>query len=299
MAYSIGIPFYVLNMEEVFKKEVVDYFRRSYLAGQTPNPCVKCNSEIKFKFLLRRAFELGATKVATGHYARIVKDRKGIYHLLRGIDRDKDQSYFLFNLTQQTMAHILFPLGGLTKPQVRAIAQQAGLKVSQKEDSQEICFVEEGDYRRLFAPAGTDHAGRIVDTKGRTLGHHRGLFGYTIGQRKGLGIKDGRGPYYVVALDTERNELVVGTKDELMSEGLEAEYVSWTVTAPSGAITAEVRIRYRHSPVAATIEPKGADRLLVRFSSPQRAVTPGQAVVFYKADEVLGGGWIKRAIKEI
>ncbi len=297
VAETIGIPHYVLNMEKVFSKEVVEYFVKSYLTGETPNPCVKCNSEIKFNVLIKRALELDATYVATGHYARIIKDAQGRYRLLKGVDSTKDQSYFLFSLTQKTMAHILFPLGELTKREVRSIAKEAGLRVSEKEESQEICFIEDGNYRNLLKERTALKEGPIVDTKGNLLGSHTGLFGYTIGQRRGLNIKNGMGPYYVVALDTEKNELVVGTKEELFSEGLLAREVNWITAPPEAPIEAKVRIRYRHNPVDATVIPQG-EQAVVRFSIPQRAVTPGQAVVFYKDDEVLGGGWIERAIKE-
>ncbi len=298
VAETIGIPFYVLNMEKVFSKEVVDYCVKSYLTGETPNPCVKCNSEIKFNILLRKAFELGAEYVATGHYARIVKDASGRYHLLSGVDRTKDQSYFLFSLTQNTMAHVLFPLGELTKTEVRKIAKEAGLKVSEKGESQEICFVEDGNYRNLLAERAGTREGRIVDTSGTLLGHHTGLFGYTIGQRRGLNIKDGKGPYYVVSMDTERNELIVGRKEELLSCGLYARELNWIKEPPAAPLTVEARIRYRHSPVDAIVTPRTDGGAVVRFLSPQGAVTPGQAVVFYRDEEVLGGGWIERAIRE-
>ncbi len=298
VAQTIGIPFYVLNMEKVFSKEVVDYFVKSYLAGETPNPCVKCNSEIKFNILLRKAFEIDAEYVATGHYARIVKDASGRYHLLKGVDSTKDQSYFLFSLTQKTMAHVLFPLGELTKTEVRRIAKEAGLRVSEKGESQEICFIEDGNYRNLLTERTGTKEGRIVDTSGNVLGHHTGIFGYTIGQRRGLNIKDGRGPYYVVSMDTERNELIVGRKEELLSRGLCARELNWMIEPPQTALTVKARIRYRHSPVDAIVTPRTDGGALVRFLNPQRAVTPGQVVVFYGDKEVLGGGWIERAIKE-
>ncbi len=298
VAHTIGIPFYVLNMEEVFSKEVVDYFVKSYLRGETPNPCVKCNSEIKFNVLIKRAFELGAQYIATGHYARIRRDAQGRYHLLKGVDRGKDQSYFLFSLTQKTMAHVLFPVGELTKAEVRSMARQAGLKVSEKAESQEICFVEDRNYRNLLAEYAPQERGRIVDTEGNLLGYHTGLFRYTIGQRRGLNIRNGMGPYYVVSMDREKNELIVGKEDELLSEGLYAREINWIMEPPHTPIRVEARIRYRHSPVSAIVTPHARDSALVRFSTPQRAVTPGQAVVFYRGDEVIGGGWIERAVKE-
>jgi len=305
---KLGIPFYVANLEEVFAREVIDYFIDSYHGGETPNPCVKCNEVMKFRVLMQRAMELEADYLATGHYARIVRpSRNGdTYRLLKGTDPNKDQSYFLFTMTQGQLAKTLFPVGDITKEEVRRLAAKVGLKVADKKESQEICFIE-GDYgefigERQGRKAREENAGDIVDAAGKVVGRHQGLFRYTIGQRRGLDIKDGHGPYYVLGTDIEANRLIVGKDEELFSKGLIARELNWVGGVAPETSEVTVKIRYRHGGVLATIEnvevdgqPEADRRLRVIFKEPQRSVTPGQAVVFYDGDLVLGGGWIERA----
>lgn len=300
VADRLGVPFYVVNVEEIFSKEVVDYFINSYVAGQTPNPCIKCNQILKFEALLKKAIGLDADFLATGHYARIIPDLTNGFKLLKGVDETKDQSYFLFTMTKAQLGRVLFPVGGLTKKEVRAYARKLGLKTSDKEESQEICFVQEPNYAQFLAAHVIAQPGEIVDSGGRALGSHRGLFHYTIGQRKGLGLSGG--PYYVIGLDTKANRLTVGREEDLFSNGLAAYDVNW-INSFAGArveggeaIDAVVKIRYRHDGAEAIIKKTGL-ALEVSFKTPQKAVTPGQAVVFYSGDEVLGGGWIERAIR--
>ncbi|MBI5598477.1 MAG: tRNA 2-thiouridine(34) synthase MnmA [Deltaproteobacteria bacterium] len=298
VADTLDIPFYVVNMEEVFSREVVDYFVGSYLKGFTPNPCIKCNDVMKFDVLLRKSMEIGAGYLATGHYARIRREA-GACRLLKADDAAKDQSYFLFTMTQDRLKRVLFPLGSLTKDEVRGCAKKFGLGVAEKRESQEICFVEDGHYSDLISTrAGARHASRpgdIVDRLGAPLGSHNGLFRYTIGQRRGLDIKDGQGPYYVVGMDLPANRLIVGKEDELLSRGLLANGVTWITDGPEDGEGVDVKIRYRHEPARAVISRRGND-VRVMFSTPQKSVTPGQAAVFYRGEEVLGGGWIERAI---
>ncbi len=304
---KLGIPFYVANLEEVFEREVVDYFIASYHGGETPNPCVKCNEVMKFRVLMQRAMESGADYLATGHYARIEppSDDGGTYRLLKGRDPNKDQSYFLFTMTQGQLAKTLFPVGDITKEEVRRLAAKVGLKVAGKKESQEICFIE-GDYgefigERQEGKARKENAGDIVDSTGRVVGRHDGLFRYTIGQRRGLDIKDGHGPYYVLGTEAGANRLIVGKDEELFSKGLIARELNWISGKMPETSEVTVKIRYRHGGVPATIEDVEVDgqpeavRLRVVFKESQRSVTPGQAVVFYDGDLVLGGGWIERA----
>jgi len=303
---TLGIPFYVANLEEVFEREVVDYFIDSYLSGETPNPCVKCNDVMKFQLLLKRARELDADYLATGHYARIEMPAGtgDGYRLLKGVDSNKDQSYFLFTMTQGQLARTLFPVGDITKDEVRRLAAKVGLKVADKKESQEICFID-GDYGEFLAErleqkageASDEKAGDIVDRTGRVVGRHKGLFRYTIGQRRGLDIKDGAGPYYVLGTDQKSNRLIVGKDEELFAGGLICRELNWISGAAPELSEVLVKIRYRHAGVMAMIELADKGRLRVEFKKPQRSVTPGQAVVFYDGDQVLGGGWIERAIK--
>ncbi len=291
VAEALDIPFYVMNMEEIFSKEVVDYFVETYMDGKTPNPCIKCNQVLKFEVLMKKALLLGADLIATGHYARIVKDGE-LYRLLKGVDGRKDQSYFLFTMTQSQLSRTLFPLGDLTKEDVREYARRLRLRTSDKKESQEICFVQDDSYHEFITTRTGDRPGEIVDTSGRVVGTHQGLFRYTVGQRRGLGLAGG--PFYVVEIDTKGNRLVVGREGDLYSHGLTAVDVNW-ITPPRGQVVEDVtvKIRYRHPGVSSTIYIK-ENGVYVEFSTPQKAVTPGQAVVFYRGEEVLGGGWIER-----
>jgi len=299
VAYSLDVPFYVLNMQDIFEKEVVDYFTEAYLKGKTPNPCIKCNDILKFSALMKKARALGADKLATGHYARI-KYINGRPRLFKGADKTKDQSYFLFTMTEAQLERTLFPLGGLTKSEVREKARALGLRVSEKKESQEICFVEGGTYRefmtaRAGGPALTSF-GEIWDGGGNIIGRHKGLFNYTIGQRKGLGLQGG--PFYVTKIDVANNRLVVGPVDELYSAGLRARGLTWIGGGEEavGAKGLTARIRYSPDEVPCRITSNSGGDITVEFSAPQKAVTPGQAVVFYRAEEVLGGAWIEEAI---
>ncbi len=298
VADALEIPFYVVNMERPFLSEVVDYFVKGYMDGETPNPCIKCNEVMKFRLLMRKALELDAGFLATGHYARITVDDGGTYHLLKGLDEGKDQSYFLFTMTQDQMKRVLFPVGGLRKDEVRGYAARLGLRVAEKKDSQEICFIEGSSYTDFVVTrGGGGPGGPITDTSGNVLGTHAGLFRYTIGQRRGLDIRDGRGPYYVVDMDMERNRLVVGPRDELYAGGLVARDVNWTGRPMTDGQPLTVKIRYRHPGAGAVLTHLNGGRVKIVFSEPQKAVTPGQAAVFYSGEEVVGGGWIERALR--
>jgi tRNA-specific 2-thiouridylase len=301
VAEELGFPFYVLNLERDFERAVVQPFVNSYLSGETPIPCVSCNSRLKFASLDRLAVSLGCEKVATGHYARVEFDsRTNRYKLLRGRNHQKDQSYFLWELTQDQLSRAMFPLGEMSKPEARDAARNHGLAVAEKKESQEICFVPDGDYagfidRYLEAEDATDRlpgSGEIVDTAGRVIGQHGGIQRYTIGQRRGIGIADAR-PLYVISLDASQNRVVVGQEEELLSSEFTAASVNWIAfDNPLDSVCADVRVRYRHTAAPATLTPIGNGRVRVVFDEPQRAITPGQATVFYRDDEVVGGGWI-------
>ncbi|HVT46392.1 MAG TPA: tRNA 2-thiouridine(34) synthase MnmA [Vicinamibacterales bacterium] len=295
VAARIGIPHYIVNFEREFDALVVRNFVDEYAAGRTPIPCVHCNADLKFATLAERAAGFGAAAVATGHYARVDFDEETRrFRLLRSADRDKDQTYFLFSLTQDQLAHALFPVGALTKTDVRAEARRLGLAVADKPDSHEICFVPNGDAggfveRHLPAPV-TD--GEIVDSGGRVLGRHRGLHRYTVGQRRGLGLSTGA-PLYVLRLDPAETRVVVGPREELGRRDLTASGVNWIAGAPpDGPRRVTARIRHRHTDATATVTADVSGHASLTFDDPQLAITPGQAVVFYDGDEVLGGGWI-------
>ena len=297
VAKILGIPFYVLNFEKEFKRKVIDYFLEEYEKGRTPNPCVVCNKEIKFGLLLEKSLGLGADFIETGHYVKKskVKSQKSkvIYKLLRGKDREKDQSYFLWQLTQKQLKHILFPIGNYTKKEVRNLAKKFKLPVLDVSESQEICFIQTtiNDFLSRFLKS---KPGKIVDSKGKVIGEHQGLWFYTIGQRKGLGLAGG--PWYVLEKDLKRNILVV-TKNEkdLEKKELKAGNVNWISGAPPKLpLKVKAKIRYRHNLAMAEITRQLEDRnYIVRFAKPQRAITPGQSVVFYKGEEILGGGIIQ------
>jgi tRNA-specific 2-thiouridylase len=307
VAEELGFPFYVLNLERDFEQAVVEPFITSYLEGETPIPCVACNSRLKFASLDRLAASLGCDKVATGHYARVEFDVEANRHrLFRGRNLEKDQSYFLWELTQEQLARSLFPLGEMSKPEVRAAARDAHLAVAEKAESQEICFVPDGDYagfidRYLAAEGKTERlpgAGRITNTRGRRVGEHQGIHRFTVGQRRGLGISHER-PLYVISVDAPSNTVVVGEQDELLSDEFTAAGVNWiSFEEPDAPVRAQVRVRYRHAPAHATIKPLAEKRARITFDEPQRAITPGQATVFYRGDEVVGGGWIVKGKDE-
>lgn len=296
VADQLGIPFYVANFKAQFASHVIDYFTDAYRQGYTPNPCVQCNRHLKFTHLLQRARQLGARWVATGHYASINQGEDGRYYLCRGRDANKDQSYFLFDMTQEQLHQTLLPLGQYCKADVRAMAARWQLNVAEKAESQEICFIPDGDYRTfLRTRLGPDEAqpGSMVNTDGEVVGEHRGLPFYTVGQRRGLGVAAGH-PLYVTHVQPELNVLVVGPRQDAMSETCTVERLNWLCPPPTQAIQTTVQIRYRHQPVAATVQPLGDGRAHIGLSEPQFAVTPGQAAVFYDGDRVIGGGWICR-----
>jgi tRNA-uridine 2-sulfurtransferase len=295
VAAVLGIQHYIMNFERQFDEQVVSNFAREYAAGRTPLPCARCNSDLKFATLLDRATAFGATHVATGHYARVERDElTGPFRLRRGVDADRDQSYFLFSLTQQQLARALFPVGALGKGAVRERARELGLPVAEKPDSQEICFVPDDDYAGFLErrEPSLATAGSITTREGRLLGRHEGVHRFTVGQRKGLGLSSSE-PLYVLALHADRQEVVVGPRDQLDRRGLTASQVNWTAgQVPAAPWRLTAQIRHRHAPAAAVVTPLDEGRAAVEFDLPQRAITPGQAVVFYEGDEVVGGGWI-------
>jgi tRNA-specific 2-thiouridylase len=294
VADLLGIPFYVRDYKEIFKKTVVDFFTETYARGLTPNPCLLCNRQIRFGHLLDEALALDAAYLATGHYARVRQTADGETQLLKGIDPAKDQSYVLHRLGQAQLAHALFPVGEYTKPEVRAMARARGLPVSDRPDSQDLCFLGNGDCREFLArhAPGAARPGPILDTAGRELGEHRGLPYYTIGQRKGLGIAAPR-PLYVLALDTSRNAVVVGMADELGRRELTAADVTYVGgRPPEGPLPVTAKIRYKAPAAPATLTPLPGERARVCFDELLRDITPGQGVVFYQGEVVLGGGTI-------
>jgi tRNA-specific 2-thiouridylase len=300
VAETIGIPYYVVNHEQRFEQEVVRPFVSEYLSGRTPIPCSLCNNHLKFDQLLVTARQIGAERVATGHYARIELDSVGGRWLLkRAVDSSRDQTYFLFGLTQDQLSRTLFPLGGLLKSEVRELARRHGLALADKPDSQEICFVPGGDYKQFLdaylAEQGEslpDTSGELVSSSGEVLGTHSGIHNFTVGQRKGLGVATGS-PLYVLEINGEHRQVVVGGDERLYSRSLRAKRVNWiAVERPDSPLCLGVKIRHRHEPASAIVEPIGPDEAVVSFDQPQRAITPGQAAVFYDGDLVVGGGWI-------
>jgi tRNA-specific 2-thiouridylase len=314
VATRLGFPFYVVNFEENFEENVVTPFVQAYLEGRTPSPCVSCNSHLKFAKLVELAEAAGSDYVATGHYARVEYDgEKQRYLLRKGLDSRKDQSYFLFELTQTQLAKAIFPLGAMSKTEVREVARKHKLSVAEKGESQEICFVPDGDYARfidnylkenkLESPQLTQQlhqlslrrnkSGNIVNTEGKILGQHEGIHHYTIGQRRGLGISWPE-PLYVTGINPDNNQVVVGTKEQLPGFSFIANKTNWiTFNEPKEPFKTLARIRYRHQEAPAMVTPLADGRIRVDFEEPQRAITPGQAVVFYEGDIVIGGGWIE------
>jgi len=302
VAEQLGIPYYIVNQQERFEADVVRPFVDEYLAGRTPIPCTLCNNHLKFDQLLLTARQIGADRIATGHYARNRFDpERNRWILSRPADTTKDQTYFLFGLTQEQLSHTLFPLGEMQKPAVRQIAQDSGLYVAQKPDSQEICFIPGGDYS-TFLKAYLDEqnepmpdlSGELVTTSGEVIGHHEGIHSFTVGQRKGLGLSSPN-PLYVLAIHPDSHQVVVGGDEDLLTCELTANRLNW-ISIPGLAEGKELRItakiRHRHTPAPATLIGAGEDRVRAIFDEPQRAITPGQSAVFYQEDEVVGGGWI-------
>jgi len=291
----LNIPLHKLNFETEFKNIVIDYFCREYSLGRTPNPCIACNQHIKFGLLLNKALETGADYLATGHYARIERSPNG-YSLLKAVDQTKDQSYFLYTLGQRELQHLMLPLGNLRKAEVRRLAIERGLPAGSRRDSQDVCFIPDNDYRSFIAKHIPVKAGDIVDTEGRALGRHKGLAQYTVGQRQGLGLASNE-RLYVLRFDTANNRLVAGTEDQLLNNRLSATKLSWVSgKAPQEPTNITVKIRYKSPEAAAKLHIRQG-RAEVQFVKPQRAITPGQAVVFYHGEAVLGGGMIENVDK--
>jgi tRNA-specific 2-thiouridylase len=294
LSRQLGIPVHIIDLRSEFQDRVVDYFVQTYASGKTPNPCLVCNPLIKFDILYSRAKELGALRLATGHYARIEKAPDGRMKLLRGRDRKKEQSYFLSRLTQEQLASAVLPLGNLTKAETRRIARERGLVPITYRESQDVCFIKDLNYADFLShqPGFSFSPGPIENTNGQTIGRHNGLHRFTIGQRRGINCPAAY-PYYVVRIDPERNGLIVGTRDELCRRGCLVDRINWIAAPPVAPLEILIRVRYRHQAVPATLTPLGDTRAEITFYAPESAVTPGQGAVFYHGEEVLGGGWIE------
>ena len=292
----LGVPHYVINYERQFQAQVVQPFVEEYRRGRTPIPCIACNQHLKFDALLQRALALDAAFVATGHYARVRPQPDGSYALLKGRDHNKDQSYFLYGMGQEELRHALFPVGEFDKQQVRALARELGLPVADKPESMDICFIPDGDRRRFLAERLGAHPGAIVDSSGQVLGEHAGVAFYTVGQRQGLGLPTGQRAS-VARIEAASNTLVVGPEEELLASGLLASQVRWVSgRAPSESLPVTARVRHRATEAAARVLITGPREAEVRFATPQRAVAPGQALVLYQGEQVLGGGVIEAAL---
>ena len=294
VAQQLDIPYYVLNFKQEFQTHVIDYFAEEYLAGRTPNPCIACNRYVKWEALLRRSLEIGADYIATGHYARLERLENGRFSLRASVSARKDQTYALYSLTQEQLSHTLMPVGAFEKEEIRDMAKKAGLRTAHKPDSQEICFVPDGDYAGFIDrwSGRPVPEGDFVDARGRVLGRHKGITHYTVGQRKGLGLAMGR-RVAVTRICPETNQVVIGESEDVFSRTLEAHRLNFmSVPELTGSSQVTAKISYNHKGAPCVIEKTGEDRIHVEFLEPQRAVTPGQAVVFYEGEYVLGGGRI-------
>jgi tRNA-specific 2-thiouridylase len=301
VALQVGIPFYVFHLREEFEREIIDYFCEEYGRGRTPNPCILCNEKMKFGFFLQKALELGVDCVATGHYARLEFDEgTGRYLLKKGLDRRKDQSYVLFSLTQNQLRYVLFPLGEYRKEEVRQRAFEIGLRVHDKPESQEVCFIHETSYHSFLKErlGESIESGPIVDQSGNILGRHKGIPFYTVGQRRGLRLAKGK-PFYVISIDRSKNALIVAEEPEVYKDTFVVNSVSWIISRKEAApFSAQVKIRYNHPGSEAVVSPREKGEVKVKFKTPQKAITPGQAAVFYDGETVIGGGWIKEVIND-
>jgi tRNA-specific 2-thiouridylase len=300
VALQLGIPFHVFHLRDEFESEIIQYFCDEYTKGRTPNPCILCNEKLKFGSFLKKALDLGADYIATGHYAKL-EYHEGMreYLLKKGADRRKDQSYVLFSLTQDQLRHSLLPLGERRKEEVREQASQVGLRVHDKPESQEICFIHDTSYHSFLRErlGESIEPGPIVDLEGNVMGEHKGIAFYTVGQRRGLRLAKGR-PLYVIGIDCGRNALIVGEEKKVYAHTFTIDSVTWiSPREMSSSFSAQVKIRYNHPGSEATVTPKGREELEVRFEIPQKAITPGQAAVIYEGERVLGGGWIKEVLK--
>lgn len=295
IAMALNIPYYVMNFKKEFKENVMDYFVAEYIQGRTPNPCIACNRYVKWESLLHRSLSIGADYIATGHYAQIVQLENGRFALKKSVTAAKDQTYALYNLTQEQLSHTLMPVGAYTKDEIRKIAETISLRIARKPDSQEICFIPDHDYASFIEQTTGQKSvpGNFVDSRGNILGRHKGIIHYTIGQRKGLNLSMGK-PVFVVAIRTETNEVVIGDGTEVYSDRLYANRLNFmSIEKLEGTMQVQAKIRYSHKGSACTIQMVDEDRVLCIFEEPQRAITPGQAVVFYDGDIVVGGGTIE------
>ncbi len=295
VANKLGIPYYVLNFKDIFNKTVIEYFKEEYFKGRTPNPCIACNRHVKWQAMLDKALSMGIDYIATGHYAKVMQDAAtGRFILKKSVTDRKDQTYALYNLTQQQLSHTLMPVGDYTKDEIREIAKEIGLSVASKPDSQEICFIHDNDYGKFLSDNSDKKIvpGKFLDTKGNVLGNHKGIVHYTVGQRKGLGIAFGK-PMFVVAVNPENNTVVLGDDSEVFSETLTASDLNFiSIEKPMDGMRVNAKIRYSAKEAPATINVIDENTIRVVFDTPQRAITPGQSVVFYDGDIVVGGGTI-------
>jgi len=294
---QLGISVEIVDLRIEFQEKIVDYFTRTYHSGQTPNPCLRCNPTIKFGTILSYAQKLGAQKLATGHYARLKKDKNGKFHLFKAFDGQKDQSYFLARLTEQQLANARFPLGEMKKSEVKKMAAQKGLRPVTRGESQDVCFIKYGSYGKFLTgqKGFKPEPGLIEDVGGQVIGEHNGLYLFTIGQRRGINCPAAEA-YYVIRLDTARNRLIVGAKKDLLSSQCKVVDINWIGREPASPMEIHTRVRYRSKEVASTVLPQDKHAAIVRFKNPQTAVTPGQGAVFYRGDEILGGGWIEESM---